>query len=83
MASLLDQELKTYEAEKLRLLGESQGSFVLIKGTDVKGVFSSEDDAISAGYREFGNTPFLVKAILEDEITEVISSCDVNAPCQV
>ncbi|MBI5794383.1 hypothetical protein HZA87_04890 [Candidatus Uhrbacteria bacterium] len=61
--SILSQELTTYQSEKARLLAESNGKFVLVKGTDIIGVYVSQDDALQEGYRRFGNTEFLVKQI--------------------
>lgn len=63
----LATELKTYEANKDNLLGAAEGKFVLIRGTEVVGVFDSQMDAISAGYKKFGNVPFLVKQIRKVE----------------
>lgn len=63
----LEQELQTYAANKERLISESLGSFVVIKGDKIAGVFTSQEDALQAGYKEFGNTEFLVKKITEFE----------------
>lgn len=59
----LRQELKTYEREKPRLLGEGEGKFALIKGDIVAGVWDTYEDAIQAGYTQFKLEPFLVKKI--------------------
>lgn len=59
----LERELATYQKEKQRLLSESKGKFVLIKGDVVVGVFTSQEDALSVGYKSFGNTEFLVRQI--------------------
>lgn len=63
----LEQELQTYTANKERLISESLGSFVVIKGEKIAGIFTSQEDALQAGYKEFGNTEFLVKKITEFE----------------
>lgn len=63
----LVQELTTYQKEKTRLLNESPGKFVLIKGQDVIDVFATSEDALAQGYKAFGNTEFLVKRIVEFE----------------
>lgn len=60
---LFETELKVYEREKERLLGEHEGQFVLIKGNDLVGTFVSDEDAIDADCQRFGNVPFLVKKI--------------------
>ena len=67
MATTLETELKTYEQHKNELLGTAGGKFVLIRGTDVIGVYDSKMDAIAQGYKQFGNVPFLVKQIVEVE----------------
>lgn len=64
---LLEQELKTYQQEKERLLLESKGKFVLIKGDKIIGIYAAKEDALVEGYKRFGNTEFLVKEITEIE----------------
>ena len=61
MPTVLDLELATYEQSKERLLATANGKFVLIRGAKIVGVFDSEEAAISRGYQELGNVPFLVK----------------------
>jgi hypothetical protein len=63
----LEQELKTYEKEKEKLLAEAKGKFVLIKGDKIIGVYASQEDALAEGYKRFGNEEFLVKEITEIE----------------
>lgn len=67
MTQILDAELKTYERERDRLLATAEGSFTLVRGDAVVGVYESEMDAISEGYRRFGNVPFLVRQIVRIE----------------
>lgn len=63
----LEQELKTYEKEKEKLLSEGKGKFVLIKGDEIIGIYTSQEDALAEGYKRFGNEEFLVKEIIEIE----------------
>ncbi len=63
----LEKELATYQKEKSRLLAESMGKFVLIKEDKVVGIFVSQEDALAEGYKQFGNTEFLIKKITEFE----------------
>ncbi len=63
----LEQELKTYNEMKNKLLNESRGKFVLIKGSEMLGVYDNKDTALSEGYKKFGNQEFLVKEVLEIE----------------
>ncbi len=58
----LERELATYE-RKRRELAELAGKFVLVHGDDIVGCFGTYDDAIKAGYQQFGLEPFLVKRI--------------------
>jgi hypothetical protein len=62
----LEKELATYQAN-LPTLKEHEGKYVLIQGDSVVDTFSSYDDALKTGYREFGLKPFLVKQILSVE----------------
>lgn len=59
----LQQELNTFKKKKKELLMEAKGKFVLIKDTEVVSTFKSYEDALSEGYKKFGNEPFLVKEI--------------------
>jgi hypothetical protein len=67
MADILAVELKAYTDNLDALLGANEGKFVLIHGDEVLGVFDSNMDAITRGYRELGNVPFLVKHIVKVE----------------
>jgi hypothetical protein len=64
MASILEREIRAYEARKDELVSKSAGKFALVKDDRVVSVFDTEADAINEGYRQFGNTPFLVKEIV-------------------
>lgn len=79
----LEKELETYRA-KLSQLKDQEGKFVLIHGENVVDVFSSYDDAIKAGYQNFGLTPFLVKQIQSIEqvqfITRYVDPCAQTQP---
>ena len=66
MAMALETELATYK-EKLATLKEHEGKFVLIHGQRVIDFFSTYEDAIKAGYQQFGMLPFLVKKVMSTE----------------
>lgn len=74
MANVLLKEIGVYEKNKQKLLRESSGKFVLIKGEQIINVFDTSADAIKVGIDKFGNTPFLVKQILEIEPTQNFTS---------
>jgi hypothetical protein len=63
MPAILEKELDTFEANKERLLATAEGQYALISGDQVIGTYSSDEDAISEGYRRFLDKPFLVKRI--------------------
>ena len=67
MPHALETELKAYERHRYNLLSKAEGKFVLIHGDAVAGIYETEKDAISEGYRQFGNVPFLVKQIVRIE----------------
>jgi hypothetical protein len=69
-AGILEQELATYEANKPALLGTAEGRWVLIHDGEVAGTFWSRQDAITEGYRVFGNVPFLVRQVVAIEVPE-------------
>ena len=58
----LEKELATYERNHRQLAGHV-GKFVLIHGDDIVSCFDTYDDAIKAGYRQFGLEGFLVKCV--------------------
>jgi len=70
---MLDKELETYNQKLEQLKTEHAGKFVLIHGDQLVNVFSSYDDAINAGYAEFGLDPFLVKRVQVVEQAQFIS----------
>lgn len=68
----LEKELETYKAKLPEFKG-SEGKFVLIKGDEVVGTFSSYEDAIKEGYAKFKLEPFLVKQIQTIEQVQFVT----------
>jgi len=62
MADSLETELKTYEANKQKLLLD-EGKFVLIHGNQILGIYETYEDALKVGYEKCKLEPFLVKQI--------------------
>ena len=62
----LKQELKTYKRHQRKLL-KHEGSYVLIFGRKIIGIFKSYDDALEVGYEKFGLQPFFVRQISSTE----------------
>lgn len=68
----LEKELQTYKS-KLPELVKNEGKFVLIKGDVIIDVFTSYEDAIKEGYKQFKLEPFLVKQIHRIEHTHLVT----------
>ena len=79
MADVLDTELKTYEANKQKLLLD-EGKFVLIHGKDILGVYETYQDALKVGYEKCKLEPFLVKQIQAVEQVHYFTR-DLAAEC--
>ena len=62
MTTGLQQEIATHERNKGEWSAHT-GKFVLIKGDDVAGFYSTYEDAITEGYKRFQLNPFLVKQV--------------------
>jgi hypothetical protein len=67
MTNLLERELKKYKQIRRDLLQRAPEKFALIHENVLVGTFDSYSDAAREGYSRFGNVPFLVKEILEEE----------------
>jgi hypothetical protein len=66
--SPLYREWETYRREAARLLAEGNaGRHILIKGTQIIGIWNTHDEAATAGYLRFLGRPFLVHEIQERE----------------
>ena len=59
----LAQELKTFHEQKKHLLEKYTNRYVLIKGNTIIADFCSRSDALWEGYRQFGQSKFLVKKV--------------------
>ena len=62
----LEKELETYYAQLEKLLAH-EGRFVVIHGDEIEGIWQTFEDALKAGYKKFGLSPFMVKQILAVE----------------
>jgi hypothetical protein len=77
-SSLLEKELGYFEQHRSELLGRAKGKFALIKNEELIDTFDSQVDAIRAGYRQFGNEPFLVKQIAAVDVPLNFTSFNVG-----
>jgi hypothetical protein len=64
---VLQTELNFYNTKKEELLRLYKGQFVLIKGEQFIGAFTTDAEAYKAGLEQFGNHPFLIKQVLEND----------------
>lgn len=71
---LLEKELETYKHQRDHFLATAAGKFVLIHADKILGVYESQMDAITQGYRQLGDVPFLVKQIVPVEVPETFVS---------
>ena len=76
----LQEELRTYDENKDRLVAESEGKYVVIHKDEIAGVWDTYEDALTAAYERFGLEAFLVKQIQSIEQVQFISR-DIT-PCQ-
>jgi hypothetical protein len=63
----LQKELHFYEKNKQEYLKLYKGQFVLIKEEKFVGTFTTDAEAYKAGLEQFGNKPFFIKQVLEDD----------------
>jgi hypothetical protein len=80
MSDPLEQDLKKYQ-ELLPSLSASEGKFALIYGANLKGIYEAYADALAAGYKVAGLTPFLVKRINAVEVISYFTR-DMGRECR-
>ena len=68
----LEKELETFQ-KHLPEWAEYEGKFVLIRGDNVAGFYTSYEDALKEGYEKFKLEPFLVKQINAIEQVHFVS----------
>jgi hypothetical protein len=61
-------ELAYFDAHMAELLRDAQGKYALIRGSELVGIFDTDNAAVRAGFQRFGNEAFLVKHIVEAEV---------------
>lgn len=67
---LLEKELKFFESKKAEWLKKYKDKFALIKGEKLIDVFDTFGDAYKEGVKRYGNQPFFIKKISEEERIE-------------
>jgi hypothetical protein len=74
MSEFLAVERRTLQSSLPGLLASDAGRYVLIHGSEIVGIFPSEDDALGAGYERFGvQGVFLVQRIAETNRVAVLT----------
>ena len=68
----LDEEVRTFAAHRAELLAQHRGEVVLVKGAEVIGTFPDEESAYEEGLKRFGNVPFLIQPITEEDLVETL-----------
>ncbi len=66
----LKKELEFYESKRAEWLKYYKNKFVLIKEEDAIDFFTTVEEAYKEGVKRYGNQPFLIKQILEEEPVE-------------
>ena len=69
----LETELATFKSKLPELRAEHEGKFALVHLDRIVDVFTSYEDALKAGYGQFGLSPFLVKQIHSVEQAQFVS----------
>ncbi len=65
----LQTELEYFQKHKQEYLKLYKNQFVLIKGEEFAGAFTTDAEAYQAGLERFGNKPFLIKQVLDGDET--------------
>lgn len=63
----LEKELAYFKKHKKELLENYEGQFVLIRGKELVGSFTTEQEAYEEGVKRFGNEAFLIKEVTAGE----------------
>jgi len=64
---MLEQELRFYDEHFQEWLSRYGGRFVLVKGSELIGVFNTVDEALSEGARRFGLESLLIRQVLSQQ----------------
>ena len=74
----LQTELEYFQKHKQEYQKLYKGQFVLIKGEQFAGAFTTEAEAYRVGLEKFGNQPFLIKQVLDDDGTVSYPSLSIG-----
>lgn len=79
---LLGEELSFYDENKDNFLHKHANRHLLIKGRALIGHFSTMDQAVGEGVRQFGTEPFLVRLAGTDTPEFTVPVLALGLPCQ-
>lgn len=66
---MFERELKKFKEIQDHLKAENpNGGFVVINGEEVLGIWNDRLDALKQGIEKYGNVPFLVRDIKDEDI---------------
>jgi hypothetical protein len=65
---MFEIERKTFNEKLPELLASDNGKYVVIKGSNIEGIFTSQNDALKCGYSKFKKDSFFVQQILPFQI---------------
>ncbi len=57
------EEFKTYQEHLAELLQTASGKYVLIKGSEIAGLYDDEKEAFNEGYRRYRLKGFMVQRV--------------------
>ena len=63
----LKEELEYFISVKEELLKHYKGQFALIKGKELIGTYTTWEEAFNDAVERFGNAPFLIKPVQEED----------------
>jgi len=63
----VSDDLAWFESNRKFIAATYQGQWVLIRDRAIKGAYSSNQAAMTAGFQMFGSQPFVVKQALAEE----------------
>ena len=63
----LEAELEFYNNQKGGFLKYYKGQFALIKGKELFGTYTTWEEAFNDAVEKFGNVPFLIKPVQEED----------------
>jgi len=66
----LQEEVEFFDLKRKEWLEKHRDKYVLIKGKELIDAFVSFEDAYKEGVRRYGNQPFFIKKVTEEEPIE-------------